>query len=144
MEKYKVIIDANIWISFLLGKRLSSLRSLCGNERLSIYICEKLMDEFTDVVLRPKISKSVAQQDIVDTIVLMKRHCITQSVSVNAVSPIRDKNDLYLLSLADTISANYLITGDKDLLVLQHHNQTKIVAYTEFMTILETMSNKRT
>ncbi|GHT83273.1 hypothetical protein FACS189467_8740 [Bacteroidia bacterium] len=69
----------------------------------------------------------------------MKRHCITQSVSVNAVSPIRDKNDLYLLSLADTISAHYLITGDKDLLVLQHHNQTKIVAYTEFMTIFETL-----
>ncbi|GAP73246.1 hypothetical protein SAMD00024442_7_58 [Candidatus Symbiothrix dinenymphae] len=46
---------------------------------------------------------------------------------------------MYLLSLADTISANYIITGDKDLLVLKHHNQTPIITYTEFMTILGTI-----
>jgi putative PIN family toxin of toxin-antitoxin system len=94
------------------------------------------MDEFIDVALRPKITKYVTSQDIVDTIVLMKSYCIIQTILVNAVSPVRDKNDLYLLSLADTILANYLITGDKDLLILQHHNQTEIVTYTEFMTLL--------
>lgn len=49
---------------------------------------------------------------------------------------LRDKKDLYLLSLADTIKANYIVTGDKDLLVLEKHNHTKIVTITEFMKLL--------
>ena len=34
---------------------------------------------------------------------------------------------------ADEIEADYIITGDKDLLILQTHNQTKIVTYNEFI-----------
>lgn len=54
------------------------------------------------------------------------------SSSKKAISPVRDKNDLYLLSFADTVSADFIITGDKDLLSLQCHNQTKILTYKEF------------
>ena len=46
------------------------------------------------------------------------------------------KQKANLLSLADTIKANYIVTGDKDLLVLEKHNRTKIVTITEFMKLL--------
>lgn len=58
------------------------------------------------------------------------------SIQTKSKSEIRDKKDLYLLSLADTIKANYIVTGDKDLLVLEKHNRTKIVTITEFMKLL--------
>ena len=32
--------------------------------------------------------------------------------------------------------ANYIVTGDKDLLVLEKHNRTKIATITEFMKLL--------
>ena len=57
-------------------------------------------------------------------------------IQTKSKSEIRDKKDLYLLSLADTIKANYIVTGDKDLLVLEKHNRTKIVTITEFMKLL--------
>jgi predicted nucleic acid-binding protein len=41
-----------------------------------------------------------------------------------------------LLSLADTVQADYIVTGDKDLLVLQVHNQTKIVTYNDFANVI--------
>jgi predicted nucleic acid-binding protein len=41
--------------------------------------------------------------------------------------------ELQALSLADTIQADYILTGDKDLLTFQFHNQTKMVTYNEFV-----------
>lgn len=61
--------------------------------------------------------------------------CLYESIQTQAVSEIRDAKDLYLLSLADTIHAEYILTGDKDLLILQHHNNTWIVNVAEFMVI---------
>ena len=51
---------------------------------------------------------------------------------MKAKSSIRDVKDLYLLSFAETIQADYILTGDKDLLVLESHQQTRIITYSEF------------
>ncbi|MDR0833377.1 MAG: putative toxin-antitoxin system toxin component, PIN family [Candidatus Symbiothrix sp.] len=131
----KVIIDTNLWVSFLIGHNLSALKSWCKNEQLSIYICKELVSEFLDVVSRPKITKYITAQDIFDTLKLMEC-CVSKLIQIQAVSPVRDAKDLYLLSLADTVSADYIITGDKDLLILEQHNQTQIVTRSEFMQIL--------
>ena len=50
----KVILDTNIWVSFLLGKRLSILREIVEMEGLDIYVSEELIKELRDVVFRPK------------------------------------------------------------------------------------------
>jgi predicted nucleic acid-binding protein len=42
----KIIVDNNIWISFLIGKRLSSLKLLLCNNSCDIYICDELIQEF--------------------------------------------------------------------------------------------------
>jgi predicted nucleic acid-binding protein len=52
-----------------------------------------------------------------------------------AQSSIRDAKDLYLLSLAETIQADYILTGDKDLLVLESHSQTQILTYSEYSNL---------
>jgi putative PIN family toxin of toxin-antitoxin system len=132
----KIIVDNNIWISFLIGKRLSSLKLLLCNNSCDIYICDELIQEFFDVVNRPKIQKYITQKDIDDTIKLMYRFCKKVSIATKAKSPIRDVNDLYLLSLSDTIKADYIISGDKDLLVLGNHHETKILTFSDFMTLL--------
>jgi uncharacterized protein len=45
----------------------------------------------------------------------------------------RDKKDNYLLALSEASQADYLITGDKDLLVLKVSRGTKIVKMGEFL-----------
>ena len=45
--------------------------------------------------------------------------------------------DLYLLSLAKANDADFLLTGDSDLLDLGRYNQTEIVSFSKFMSILE-------
>jgi len=129
----KVIIDTNLWISFLIGKRLSVLKSLLTNSDLTFFVCHELMEEIQNISSKQKIRKYVGENDIIDTIIIINKFCKHIAIDKKAVSPVRDTKDLYLLSLADTVQADYILTGDKDLLTLKFHNRTKIITYNEFV-----------
>jgi len=133
----KVIIDVNLWISFLIGKRLSVLSDLFTNPEIKIYLCSELLDEFVSVSSRLKIRKYIQHNDVQDALRLMDRYCYYVSIGKKANSAVRDEKDLYLLSFAETIKADFILTGDKDLLSLKSHRQTKIVTYKEFKAIIQ-------
>jgi putative PIN family toxin of toxin-antitoxin system len=133
MENYRLVIDTNLWISLLIGKKLTELRQLCNHQYTSVYICKELTDEFIKVASMPKIKKYATKQNVADILRLMEISCINCSIKSMTKSVVRDAKDLYLLALADTVKADYIITGDKDLLVLQKHNDTRIVTFTDFM-----------
>ena len=92
--------------------------------------------EFIRIASCEKIKKYAPEERTKETVNLMKSSCIEVPIkNVTVLSHLRDANDLYLLALADTVKADYLLTGDKDLLTLQSHNQTKIVTYNEFVRL---------
>ena len=132
-----IIIDTNLWVSFAIGKKLSVMRTLLTLPKMRIYVCDELLKEFAHVSSRLKIRKYITSDDVRDTYALMEQCCHYVPIGKKAVSPVRDKKDLYLLSFAETISADFILTGDKDLLSLQSHHQTRIVTYREFMGIIE-------
>ena len=113
----RVIIDCNVWISFLLGYQ------------------KELIREIRDVASRPKIQSRISEGDLEQLFRLIKTYCINASIIQQAVVSIRDKKDLYLLSLAKTIDANYIVSGDNDLLVLQEPN-IRIVSPAQFKMII--------
>lgn len=133
----KIIVDTNLWISFLIGKKLAILRSLLSHPDITVYVCDQLIEEFQDVSSREKIRIYISEQDIIDTLKVIDIYCYYIKIDKIAISPVRDKKDLFLLSLADSIPADFIITGDKDLLVLQNHNQTRIITYSNFKSILK-------
>ena len=109
------------------------MKKLFSDKKLEIYVCKELVDELETVASRPKLEKYISHKDIVATLEIIDAFCINVKIRTQAKSPIRDIKDLYLLSLADTIPADYILTGDKDLLVLRTHNQTKILTYSDFV-----------
>lgn len=50
-----VVIDTNIWISFTIGKHLQYLKPILTNSAIKIYICSEILDEYKEVISRPKI-----------------------------------------------------------------------------------------
>jgi len=133
MEKYKIIIDTNLWISLLIGKRLSELHSLCNSDKIEIYVCDELETEFRKIASQGKIRKYTTNERVIQTLDLMKASCISRSIEKSFVlSDLRDVDDLFLIALAETVNADFILTGDKDLLSIKHHHQTKIVTYKEF------------
>ncbi|WP_233582366.1 hypothetical protein [Prevotella sp. OH937_COT-195] len=63
---------------------------------------------------------------------LIHDYCTHADIQHVATSPIRDVKDLYLRSLAEGVEADYLVSGDKNLLVLESHGQTKMINLSDF------------
>ncbi len=132
----KVVFDTNIWVSFLIDKRLSLSQSLFNRPDIEIYYCVELEREYLDVTQRAKIRKYVGDKQIQRVHRLMVSTCRKCQKLILVDSSIRDQKDLYLLSLAETIKADVIVTGDADLLVLKQHKQTKMISFVDFKALL--------
>jgi uncharacterized protein len=53
----RVIIDTNIWINFLISKSQSGIDKLFENNRIEILVSEELLEEFTEVIKKPRLKK---------------------------------------------------------------------------------------
>lgn len=136
----KVILDTNIWISFLLGKRLSVLREIVEMDQVEVYMSDDLLSELRDVAFRPKFAGLIGLDSLLNLFELINAKCRFIQNYKSAESAIRDIKDLYLLSMAESIPADYLVTGDQDLLVLKNHKETLIITFAEFVSIVKSLS----
>ena len=53
----KIIIDTNLWISFLIGKELKQLKNLLLEETIQLVISKEILEEIIVVTQRPKLQK---------------------------------------------------------------------------------------
>ena len=127
----RLVIDTNIWISFLIGKALQDLESLLYNKRVQILFSSEQLAELGSVLQRPRLKKYFSESQIIEFLELIDQ--VTDYINVTSEIEIcRDKKDNFLLSLAVDGKADYLITGDEDLLVLKEIKGIPIVSYKDF------------
>lgn len=108
----KVIIDTNIWISFLIGKELHNLKDLIVNEKVKVITTDQLIHEIRLVTARDKLKKYFDQDKVSDLISLFD--ILADKVKIRKINNIcRDPKDDFLLALSRESRANYLITGDQ-------------------------------
>ena len=133
-QKYKVIIDTNLWISFLLSKKFNFIDRLLDNGKLELIFCNELLAELVEVAGRPKLRKFFTSEDWALIFEIIDRYSVYVSV-ISSVNICRDAKDNFLLSLAKDSKADYLLTGDNDLLVLKSFEGTQIITIRDFQTI---------
>jgi len=92
---YRVIIDTNLWVSFLLSKDQSKLDQLFSQQLITILFNEELLEEFKNVAQRQKFRKYFSAVGFENLILrIQKKAKFIQSKS--AVSICRDsKDDFY-------------------------------------------------
>lgn len=130
-KNVKVIFDTNVWISFLIGKRLSGIRKYISDSSVKIIITEQLITEIKMVTSREKLKKYFPEDAVKELIELLET--IAENVNVRATHFInRDAKDNFLLDLIDASKADYLITGDKDLLEHNPFMTAKILTPAQF------------
>ena len=130
-QKCRIIIDTNLWISFLLSKRFHFIDQLLDSGKMELVFCDELLAELIDVANRPKLSKFFTAEDWALVFEIIDRYAVHIPV-VSSVTLCRDAKDNFLLSLAQDAKADYLLTGDKDLLVLKTFGITQIITIAEF------------
>jgi len=138
-KSYKIIVDSNIWISFLIGKNLLGLQNYIDSQKIKIITCNEQLTELSEVFKKPKLKKYFTKDQISEFFELLDESsdCILISTKSNIC---RDSKDNYLVSLALDSYANFLITGDKDLLDLKKIGHTIVLKYNDFDTFI---SNKK-
>ncbi|ARN77373.1 putative toxin-antitoxin system toxin component, PIN family [Nonlabens spongiae] len=132
MKNKKIILDTNLWISFLISKKFSQIDKLIENKKVILIFSNELLEEFIDVVSRPKFKKYFSKKDIEKFLEYFDQFGKLVKVTSD-IKICRDEKDNFLLNLSVDSKANYLITGDKDLLILEKIENTKILTFSEFI-----------
>ncbi|MFQ5633563.1 MAG: putative toxin-antitoxin system toxin component, PIN family [bacterium] len=131
-------MDTNIWISFLIGKTLAGLEDAIVDDQVKILFSTELFDELIEVLQRPKFKKYFSNENIQEFVSLI--HSKVKWVKIKKrFNDCRDAKDNFLLDLSVSGNADYLITGDKNLLVLNPFHGTEIISYRTFQTVLESI-----
>ncbi len=128
----RIILDTNLWISFLISKNLQSIDCLIEEEKIKFIFSEELLEEFVDVVSRPKFKKYFSPNDIEKILNLFDEYGELITVK-SSVKICRDFKDDFLLNLAIDSKSDFLITGDNDLLVLNKIESTEIISISDFL-----------
>lgn len=131
-KKDRIIIDTNLWISFLLSSRNSGLDKFFIDQSVTVLFSQELLEEFIEVARRPKLKKYFNVADLESLLHQINLHAEFVHVTSQSAA-CRDPKDNFLLSLALDSNANYLLTGDKDLIDLKKVGRTKILTLTQYI-----------
>ena len=132
----KVLFDSNLWISFMIGKRLSTLADVLCRHDVEVYICEQQLDEIRNVIARHKFDNIISAETRYYFYEMVYDVCFFTDITIEAKSAIRDPKDLYLLSMAESVPVDYIVSGDKDLTDLKEHAGIPILKYSELIIML--------
>jgi putative PIN family toxin of toxin-antitoxin system len=136
---FRVVVDTNIWISFLIGKSLNGLSKAIISNQIIVLFSDDLFRELIEVLNRPKFKKYFSESAIKDLVALLYEKVEIINIT-NHFDDCRDPKDNFLLDLAVSGIANYLVTGDADLLILNPFHSVEIISYQVFQqTILNNL-----
>ncbi len=132
-EKHRVVIDTNLWISFLLTRNFTKFDRLMLSDRTTLLISQELLEEIVEVAERPKFRKYFDLSELTDLLGNLKLKA--DLIQINSqVNICRDDKDNFLLSLAVDGAATHVLTGDKDLLVLHPFGEVQILTIADYLS----------
>lgn len=132
MKTRKYVVDTNVLVSFLLVPNSISaavVKYVLDNGK--ILTSDTTLDELSRVLLRDKFEKYVELKP--RKLFIEGLRSISEHLEITKfVKMCRDPNDDKVLEVAINGKANFIITGDKDLLVLKNIEDIPIISPQEF------------
>jgi hypothetical protein len=131
-KSLRLVIDTNLWISFIISKKLNLLEPIIVAENTRILFSSELVEELQATITKPKLKKYFSENSLEEMFTVFDPYIDFITVK-STVSICRDPNDNFLLALAKDGKANYLLTGDNDLLDIGKYEKTIIIKISEFL-----------
>jgi len=136
-RRVKIVVDTNLWISYLMPLSRSGnavrqqLNRLLVSEDIDFLFSKELFDELATTAKRRKFRRYFDTSHVDDLIEMLVEVAVIVEVQ-SLIEICRDPKDNFLLALAKDGLADHMISGDKDLLSVKELGQTKIVKLGEF------------
>jgi putative PIN family toxin of toxin-antitoxin system len=138
----RALLDANIFISYLLNpNRPGALRNIVHaavRGDYTLLLPEALLDEFVSKIPeKPFLYKRITPEELSAFVTALSQVGeVIEEITEEIPAVTRDPKDDYLLAYAVVGEADYLVTGDKDLLVLQRAGAVKVVKPADFALLI--------
>lgn len=129
------VFDTNVLLSAVFNLKSDSAKALItARETGYILTSDAIITEYLSVFARPKFDKWIS----IETRFLFIENIIENSIKIPILKEIkacRDSKDDMYLSLAIAAQANYIISGDKDLLALNPFENIPILNPSAFLKV---------
>ena len=119
--RLRVVLDTNVFVS-----AARTPRGVCGRildaacaEIWKMVVSEQLLDELAEVLHRPWVSDWLAKSEAEEFIAAIRE--IAEMVAdppPSSIRAVRDPNDEFVVALARSAGVTALVSGDRDLLIL--------------------------
>ncbi len=143
----RVLLDVNIYISTLLHPQkpgaLHTIMTAAFEGKFTLLLPEALLAEFvTKIPQKPFLTERIHAEEIQQSVNLL--HEIGEAIPVikeEILAVTRDLKDDYLLAYGMVGAADYLVSGDEDLLVLGQVGRLKMIKPRDFVAVLKKSSH---
>jgi len=136
MGKAKVTLDTNILISALgwEGKPRQVFEKVLDGE-IELIISEEHFEELSGVLDYPKLDFTEEEKDRFKSLVLGIAALVKPIEKIDVIK--QDPDDNMILEAAVAGKADFIVTGDPDLLVLKEFRSIRIVTAKEFLRLMQ-------
>lgn len=136
----KAVLDTNILVSALITPRGTPGRIVQAwrDGSFELITSPSLLEELREALHRPKIAHRyhLSPKDLHDLLALLAGTAIVVSGTASVSEVLADPDDVAVLACAVDGQADYLVTGDGDLLRLKTHKGIKIIRPSAFLRVL--------
>lgn len=138
----KVIVDANVWLSYLLSpsseRVITRVVRACLSTDIDLIVPQELIVELREILTnKPHFQVHVSQEQAEQFFnALSDRAEILPSLHTVA-SYVRDPDDDYLIAHGLMFDVDYIVTGDMAVRLLSQVGNLRIVTPAEFIDVLE-------
>ena len=131
----QVVVDTNIFVSAALrGGTPREVVRLWEDEIFTLVVSSEIVDEYMEVLSRPKFRLSKKDVEKVITLIDMRAVKVFPTKKLLVVD---DPKDNKFLECASEANANYIVSGDKHLKDLGEYEGIKIVSPEKFFEIVK-------
>jgi uncharacterized protein len=126
----RVVLDTNIWITYIIKAKLDELVHLTIDNDITILTSNHLIDELSEVLSRKKFVKYLTLP--IGEYIDFHKELSTNFPTIPTFTASPDPKDNFLFDLAMQAKGQYIVTGDKRLLDLDTIEGVQLITLSNF------------
>jgi putative PIN family toxin of toxin-antitoxin system len=131
VNRLRLVVDTNVWVSAMLWQGgPGRLLELASEQDVALFTSRVLLEELAATLAKKKLARYVAATGLSVDQMMTGYKRLTTTVPARQLEQrvSRDADDDAVLACALAARADFIVTGDDDLLVLQSFNDIPIVS----------------
>jgi uncharacterized protein len=137
----RIVIDTNVFVSAMISRqgKPAELIDSIKNKEFILFTSIDILKEIEEVLQRPKFRKYIYSDESKQMLQTIRKNGLLMPGNIQ-VSIFDDPKDNKFLACCEECLADYLVSGDDDLLRLKNYKQTDIISVETFLRILSRYS----